>query len=221
VRSYRRSYASRRRRDLYWEGWADPMFGARIVELIRAFGLGRGCDVRSRRVIGAAHTWIKAASTARCERIPGRACNSSFLAHQAPAEESFPIVIVDRAFENCVFPCSDGRGAAAIAERLRATVANTPFLMAGADVAITVSIGVARLEAEERNVEALFDQAERQLYRSKLAGCDRVSAPSARTRDQRAANKPCDRRVSTMSAAAACAPFSVAICRPISAARSA
>ncbi len=71
-----------------------------------------------------------------------------------------------------------------VAERLRITVAATPFHVAGTDVSVTLSLGVGSLETlspdEEVAAQALLDQADRYLYRSKLAGRNRVSAPAAR-----------------------------------------
>lgn len=69
-----------------------------------------------------------------------------------------------------------------VAERLRDTVAATPFHVAGTDVSITVSIGAGSLATlspeEEVGAQALLDQADRYVYRSKLAGRNRVSAPT-------------------------------------------
>jgi diguanylate cyclase (GGDEF)-like protein len=71
--------------------------------------------------------------------------------------------------------------AVALGDRLRDTVHATPFHVSGVDVSITISLGAASLATlpsdEEISAQALLDQADQYLYRSKLAGRDRVSAP--------------------------------------------
>lgn len=66
------------------------------------------------------------------------------------------------------------------AERIRDTVAAMPFHVAGTDVSITISVGVGSLSTlssdEPMGAQALLDQADRYLYRAKLAGRNRVSA---------------------------------------------
>jgi two-component system, cell cycle response regulator len=82
-----------------------------------------------------------------------------------------------------LLPGTDIKHAMIIAERLRTVVSATPFHVSGADVDTSVSIGVgsiATLDAdEELSAQALIDQADRFVYRSKLAGRNRVSAPPA------------------------------------------
>jgi two-component system, cell cycle response regulator len=81
-------------------------------------------------------------------------------------------------------PGADIQKAVEIAEHLRRTVEATPFHVAGSDVSITVSIGVGSHSTlspdEEPGAQALLDQADRYLYRSKLAGRNLVSAASDR-----------------------------------------
>jgi diguanylate cyclase (GGDEF)-like protein len=81
-----------------------------------------------------------------------------------------------------VLPGTGIENATDVAERLRSTVEATPFHVAGSDVSITVSIGVGSLATlgvdEEVGAQALLDQADRYLYRSKLAGRNRVGAPT-------------------------------------------
>jgi diguanylate cyclase (GGDEF)-like protein len=81
-----------------------------------------------------------------------------------------------------VLPGTDVKHAAIVAERLRSVVSATAFHVSGADVDTTVSIGVgtiATLDADEEvGAQALIDQADRFLYRSKLGGRNRVSAPA-------------------------------------------
>jgi two-component system cell cycle response regulator len=78
-------------------------------------------------------------------------------------------------------PNTNLSNAVAIGERLRNAVLATPFHVAGVDVSITISVGassLATLPADEAvSAQALLDQADQYLYRSKLAGRNRVSAP--------------------------------------------
>jgi diguanylate cyclase (GGDEF)-like protein len=77
-------------------------------------------------------------------------------------------------------PGTSLRNALTVGERLRSAVHGTPFHVAGVDVAVTISIGAASLaslpQGEEPSAEALLDQADQFLYRSKLAGRNRVSS---------------------------------------------
>jgi diguanylate cyclase (GGDEF)-like protein len=83
-----------------------------------------------------------------------------------------------------VLPGTGAPNATDVAERLRVTVAATPFHVAGTDVSVTLSIGLGSLATlsadDEVGAQALLDQADRYLYRSKLAGRNRVSAPTGR-----------------------------------------
>jgi diguanylate cyclase (GGDEF)-like protein len=66
-----------------------------------------------------------------------------------------------------------------VAERLRRQVADTPLIVAGAPIFITVSIGVAEANAEMADVAALMRQADEALYGAKHAGRNRVVATGA------------------------------------------
>ncbi len=72
-------------------------------------------------------------------------------------------------------------GAAALAERLRALVADTPFSLKKVDapVAVTVSIGVAEFPASAGTMDELVARADAALYEAKRAGKDRVRVFSA------------------------------------------
>ena len=61
------------------------------------------------------------------------------------------------------------------AEAIRLAVAKTPFNMQGEPVSISISIGIAELQAQE-NPESLFARADKQLYMAKEAGRNRVMA---------------------------------------------
>jgi diguanylate cyclase (GGDEF)-like protein len=80
-----------------------------------------------------------------------------------------------------VLPGLDVTEAVEIAERLRNTIERSPFHVAASDLQITASFGVGSLSVigaeEEATARPLLDVADRYLYRSKLAGRNRVSAP--------------------------------------------
>jgi diguanylate cyclase (GGDEF)-like protein len=79
-----------------------------------------------------------------------------------------------------VLPGTGGEGAAQLAERLRLRVAGHTFPADGAEVALTVSLGVAlfRLGTDDR--DSLVRRADEALYRAKDEGRDRVCvAPEA------------------------------------------
>lgn len=69
---------------------------------------------------------------------------------------------------------TDARQANAAAERLRALVADEPFLVEGAKVSVTVSIGLASLDEETSSTGALLARADENLYRAKRGGRNRV-----------------------------------------------
>jgi len=83
-----------------------------------------------------------------------------------------------------VLPQTDIAGAQVVAERLRKVVSETPFQISQADLSITVSQGVSSLSTLEADIEhtaqSLLDQADHYLYRSKIAGRNKVSAPAQR-----------------------------------------
>jgi two-component system, cell cycle response regulator len=80
-----------------------------------------------------------------------------------------------------VLPGTSLANAVALGDKLRGAVHATAFHVSGVDVSITISLGAASLATlpadEEVSAQALLDQADQYLYRSKLAGRDRVSAP--------------------------------------------
>jgi len=62
-----------------------------------------------------------------------------------------------------------------VAERLRASIAASPLAVGASDpVAITVSIGVAALDARHSDLQALLQCADSALYAAKSAGRNRV-----------------------------------------------
>jgi diguanylate cyclase (GGDEF)-like protein len=65
-------------------------------------------------------------------------------------------------------------GAALVAERLRQAIAETPLVVAGAPIGLTVSIGVAEADARMDGIRALMKEADEALYRAKRGGRNRV-----------------------------------------------
>jgi diguanylate cyclase (GGDEF)-like protein len=73
-----------------------------------------------------------------------------------------------------LLPAAVRSDALASAERIRAAVAVEPFEHAGQRISLTISLGVAQY-GDEETPSALFDRADRLLYKSKLGGRNRVS----------------------------------------------
>jgi diguanylate cyclase (GGDEF)-like protein len=71
---------------------------------------------------------------------------------------------------------SPGTGNSAAAERLRATVADTPILARSITLTVTVSVGVTGLRPEDVDVEMFLGRADQRLYEAKRAGRNRVAA---------------------------------------------
>ena len=76
----------------------------------------------------------------------------------------------------CLLPQADPETVAAIAERLRATIALAPVVIGVKAVEVRVSIGTATRLASDRSFAALFARADSALYAAKRAGRDRVAA---------------------------------------------
>ncbi|AMB44904.1 MULTISPECIES: GGDEF domain-containing protein [Methylobacteriaceae] len=69
---------------------------------------------------------------------------------------------------------ADATVAAAVAERLRKSVAGQPFTVNGASVPVTASIGVAFVAVGEERIDAALSRADAALYDAKRAGRNRV-----------------------------------------------
>lgn len=69
-------------------------------------------------------------------------------------------------------PCAN---AVILAERLRQHVMNTPIKLDGADINITVSIGVAGHSNHYQNYDEVLSNADKALYESKNSGRNRVT----------------------------------------------
>ena len=78
-----------------------------------------------------------------------------------------------------ILPHTEADGAALVAERVRRGVAETPVVVDGDLLAMTVSVGVAEFAGE--HVDALVDRADAALYAAKAAGRNVVvrSVPAA------------------------------------------
>jgi diguanylate cyclase (GGDEF)-like protein len=70
-------------------------------------------------------------------------------------------------------PLTDDRRAFDVAERLRARVHNHDFAVAGDDVLLTISLGIATLLPGDRSVEDILARADEALYAAKLGGRNR------------------------------------------------
>ncbi|MDD5250325.1 MAG: sensor domain-containing diguanylate cyclase [Rhodocyclaceae bacterium] len=80
-----------------------------------------------------------------------------------------------------LLPETDTTQALLVAERLRQTVAMAGVAMApGMMTHLTVSIGVASVRDDDRDVEALLDRADQALYEAKRTGRDKVSVAEPR-----------------------------------------
>lgn len=66
-----------------------------------------------------------------------------------------------------------------VAERLRASLANTPFKYSGNERTITISLGVAAYPVPTKAVENLMGNADVAMYQAKRAGRNRVVASQA------------------------------------------
>ena len=79
-----------------------------------------------------------------------------------------------------VLPRTDPEGAARLAEKVRATIAGSPFDLGAVAVELTVSAGVATYPVQGNTVKELIEGADAALYRAKAAGKNRVEHAVAR-----------------------------------------
>jgi diguanylate cyclase (GGDEF)-like protein len=84
--------------------------------------------------------------------------------------DEFTVLLVDTGLE----------GAHSVAERIRRTVAETPFEggRGGGSLALTVSVGISTYPIHGRTREALLDAADKAMYRAKSLGRNRVCSAS-------------------------------------------
>ncbi len=80
-----------------------------------------------------------------------------------------------------VLPDTEGQAAETVAERIRAEIERTPFIVGreGTSVSITISIGVSCVKNAPDTVEALIKRADVALYEAKRGGRNRVVAKAA------------------------------------------
>ncbi|HEY0060759.1 MAG TPA: CHASE domain-containing protein [Telluria sp.] len=77
-----------------------------------------------------------------------------------------------------LLPGADIHAAAAFAERLRHSVADSPYQSEAGALAVTVSIGIASIYPQDLSADAALKRADRALYRAKEAGRNRVGTES-------------------------------------------
>lgn len=65
-------------------------------------------------------------------------------------------------------------GAAVIAEKIRTTIENKTFKYKATAIKVTVSIGISTLTSKKTSIDALYKQADKQLYSAKENGRNRV-----------------------------------------------
>jgi diguanylate cyclase (GGDEF)-like protein len=73
-----------------------------------------------------------------------------------------------------VMPNTDGQAALAAAERMRSSFSDEPMFIGGGDITITVSVGVAVLDARDQQYSHLLRRADRAMYAAKTAGRNKV-----------------------------------------------
>jgi two-component system cell cycle response regulator len=80
-----------------------------------------------------------------------------------------------------VMPETDMGVATIVAERLRRRIASEPFPInqGGGTIDVTISIGIATLDAVDDNAGAILKRADQALYRAKRDGRNRVVADAA------------------------------------------
>jgi diguanylate cyclase (GGDEF)-like protein len=86
-----------------------------------------------------------------------------------------------------VLPGTDARELLGVAERLRAVIAEAPFLLSSGPLRVTVSIGAAGLGPGEADFEEALHRADTALYDAKSRGRDRVVCAPARGPDREVA----------------------------------
>jgi len=74
-----------------------------------------------------------------------------------------------------ILPYTNGKEAAAVAERMRAGVASLPFVFEGRTIEVTISLGVAEMVESVKDADALVAHADQALYAAKREGRDRVA----------------------------------------------
>lgn len=78
-----------------------------------------------------------------------------------------------------LLPSSTLAGAAAVAERLRLSIARQPIVFDGREIACTVSVGVAATDGEPVSLDTLMKRADSALYAAKANGRNRIECWTA------------------------------------------
>jgi len=73
-----------------------------------------------------------------------------------------------------VMPSTDGQSALAAAERIRSSFSDATMRIGSSDIIITVSVGVAVLDAQDQQYSHLLRRADRAMYAAKTAGRNKV-----------------------------------------------
>jgi diguanylate cyclase (GGDEF)-like protein len=66
-----------------------------------------------------------------------------------------------------------------VAEKIRHGISGAPLAIDGRETRLTVSLGVGNLPEDANSVDGLIEAADRDLYRAKAAGRNRVGASGA------------------------------------------
>jgi diguanylate cyclase (GGDEF)-like protein len=74
-----------------------------------------------------------------------------------------------------LLPETDQKAAMQVAERLRASIAATPFKVTGNEIPVTVSIGVATKDENTLHLETLIARADQAMYIAKHKGRNQVA----------------------------------------------
>ncbi len=74
-----------------------------------------------------------------------------------------------------LYPEVSGEGARVLAERLCSRIAAERIVWAEETLSLTCSFGIAETSETVRTMTALYDEADRAMYRSKEGGRNRVS----------------------------------------------
>jgi two-component system cell cycle response regulator len=74
---------------------------------------------------------------------------------------------------------TDLTAAKEIAERIRTAIERASLEVDNKSCALTISVGVASIGADEETIEQLIDRADRALYRAKAGGRNRVVVAAA------------------------------------------
>jgi len=82
-----------------------------------------------------------------------------------------------------VLPGAGAANAEVVAERIRNHVQETPMLVSGTRIGLTLSVGIAAMDDEVLTPDDLIERADAALYRSKSAGRNVVSTHAAALRE--------------------------------------